>query len=182
MILLTGFEHFGKYDVNPSKLVVKRLSGVGEAELPGVEIHVAILPVSFRRAGEVLRSLLDELKPDIYIGLGLWAGVSYVTVERVAINVMDARIPDNDGYQPIDEPIDPMGSLAYSTTLPKKAIVRRLREAGIPAAISNSAGTYICNYVLYLALHHSAKHGYPRRTSFMHLPLLPEQAVAIRGD
>lgn len=114
-VLLTGFEHFGKYDVNPSKLVVKRLSGVGEAELPGVEIHVAILPVSFRRAGEVLRSLLDELKPDIYIGLGLWAGVSYVTVERVAINVMDARIPDNDGYQPIDEPIGPMGPLAYST-------------------------------------------------------------------
>jgi pyroglutamyl-peptidase len=183
--LLTGFEPFGGDKLNPSELVVRKFrkfSEVGTAELPGLEICTAVLPVSFKRAGTVLRNLLDELKPDIYIGLGLWAGITYVTVERVAVNVMDARIPDNDGEQPVDEPIDPEGPSAYFTTLPKKAIVRRLRESGIPAAISNSAGTFLCNYVTYISLHHSARHGYPRKAGYMHLPLLPEQSATRKGD
>lgn len=180
--LLTGFEPFGGDRLNPSEMVVRRFSEVGTSELPGLEIHTVVLPVSFRRAGMVLRGLLDELKPDIYIGLGLSAGISYVTVERVAINVKDARIPDNDGEQPVDEPIDPDGPAAYFTTLPKKAIVRRLRESGIPAAISNSAGTFLCNYVTYISLHYSARYGYPRRAGFMHLPLLPEQAATRSGE
>ncbi len=180
--LLTGFEPFGGDRLNPSEMVVRRFSEVGTSELPGLEIHTVVLPVSFRRAGMVLRGLLDELKPDIYIGLGLSAGISFVTVERVAINVKDARIPDNDGEQPVDEPIDPDGPAAYFTTLPKKAIVRRLRESGIPAAISNSAGTFLCNYVTYISLHYSARYGYPRRAGFMHLPLLPEQAATRSGE
>lgn len=180
--LLTGFEPFGGDRLNPSEMVVRRFSEVGTSELPGLEIHTVVLPVSFRRAGMVLRGLLDELKPDIYIGLGLSAGISFVTVERVAINVKDARIPDNDGEQPVDEPIDPDGPATYFTTLPKKAIVRRLRESGIPAAISNSAGTFLCNYVTYISLHYSARYGYPRRAGFMHLPLLPEQAATRSGE
>lgn len=180
--LITGFEPFGGDKINPSELAVKKLSEVGVTELPDLEVHTAVLPVSFKRAGVMLVNLLNEIKPDIYIGLGLWAGISYVTVERVGVNVKDARIPDNDGEQPIDEPIDPEGPAAYFTTLPKKAIVRRLRENGIPAAISNSAGTFLCNYVTYLSLHHSAKYGYPRRAGYMHIPLLPEQSATRKGE
>lgn len=181
-VLLTGFEPFGGDTVNPSEVLVKKFLEISVSELPELEVHTAILPVSFKRADLILKNLLDVHKPDIYLGLGLWSGITYITVERVAVNVKDARIPDNDGDQPVDEPIDPEGPPAYFTTLPKKAIVRRLREEGIPAIISNTAGTFLCNFVTYVALHHSAKHGYPRRAGYMHLPLLPEQAAKKKGD
>jgi pyroglutamyl-peptidase len=180
--LFTGFEPFGGDKLNPSEILVKRFTKVDVAELSDLEIHTAILPVSFKRAEVILRNLLEEHKPDIYIGLGLWSGITYITVERVAVNVKDARIPDNDGEQPVDEPIDPEGPPAYFTTLPKKAIVKRLRENGIPAMISNTAGTFLCNYVTYISLHHSARYGYPRKAGYMHLPLLPEQAAIKRSD
>jgi pyroglutamyl-peptidase len=180
--LFTGFEPFGGDKLNPSEILVKRFTKVDVAELSDLEIHTAILPVSFKRAEVILRKLLEEHKPDIYIGLGLWSGITYITVERVAVNVKDARIPDNDGEQPVDEPIDPEGPPAYFTTLPKKAIVKRLRENGIPAMISNTAGTFLCNYVTYISLHHSARYGYPRKAGYMHLPLLPEQAAIKRSD
>jgi pyroglutamyl-peptidase len=180
--LFTGFEPFGGDKLNPSEILVKRFTKVDVAELSDLEIHTAILPVSFKRAEVILRKLLEEHKPDIYIGLGLWSGITYITVERVAVNVKDARIPDNDGEQPVDEPIDPEGPPAYFTTLPKKAIVKRLRENGIPAMTSNTAGTFLCNYVTYISLHHSARYGYPRKAGYMHLPLLPEQAAIKRSD
>ena len=180
--LLTGFEPFGGDKINPSELVVKRISGEKNVDISGLEIYTAVLPVSFRRADVLLKNLLDDLRPDIYIGLGQWAGISYVTLERIGVNIKDARTPDNDGEQPIDEPIDPDGPVAYFTTLPKRAIVKRLREAGILSAISNSAGTFLCNYVIYLSLHHSTLKGYPKRAGFMHLPLLPEQAAHRRSD
>ncbi|MEM0106554.1 MAG: pyroglutamyl-peptidase I [Zestosphaera sp.] len=181
-VLLTGFEPFGGDKLNPSEFVVRRLPEALAKEMSGLEVVTAVLPVSFRRAGSVLRELLSSNVPDIYIGLGLWSGISYVTIERVAVNVKDARIPDNDGEQPVDEPIEPEGPPAYFTTLPKKAILRRLRESGIPAIVSNTAGTFLCNFVMYIALHHSAMYGYPRKAGFMHLPLLPEQAAVKRGD
>ena len=180
--LLTGFEPFGGDKINPSELVVKRISGEKNVDISGLEIYTAVLPVSFRRAGVLLKNLFDDLRPDIYIGLGQWAGISYVTLERIGVNIKDARTPDNDGEQPIDEPIDPDGPVAYFTTLPKRAIVKRLREAGIPSAISNTAGAFLCNYVIYLSLHHSALKGYLKRAGFMHLPLLPEQAAHRRSD
>jgi len=111
-----------------------------------------------------------------------WDIICHVTLERIGVNIKDARTPDNDGEQPIDEPIDPDDPTAYFTTLPKRAIVKRPREAGIPSAISNSAGTFLCNYVIYLSLHHSAFKGCPKRAGYMHLPLLPEQVVHRRSD
>jgi len=178
--LVTGFEPFAGYRVNPSNMVVERLSREGVAWWNNLELYTAILPVSFKRAGKTLQELLDEYRPDIYVGLGVAAGIPYIAVERVAVNIMDARMPDNDGEQPIDEPIDPEGPAAYFTTLPIKAIVKRLRENGIPAAVSNTAGTFLCNYVTYLSIHYSKIHGYPRRAGFIHLPLLPEQAAEKR--
>jgi len=179
-VLVTGFEPFAGYRVNPSSMVVERLFREGVAWGDSLELYTAILPVSFKRAGKTLQELLGEYRPDIYVGLGVAAGIPYIAVERVAVNIMDARIPDNDGEQPIDEPIDPEGPAAYFATLPIKAIVKRLRENGIPAAVSNTAGTFLCNYVAYLSLHHSRIHGYPRRAGFIHLPLLPEQAAEKR--
>lgn len=181
-VLLTGFEPFGGDSINPSEVLVKKFVEMSQSELQGLEVHTGILPVSYKRAPLVLKNLFDTHKPDIYLGLGLWSGITYVTVERVAVNIKDARIPDNDGEQPIDEPIDPEGPAAYFTTLPKKAIVKRLREEGIPAAISNTAGTFLCNFVTYFALHHSAKYGYPKKAGYMHIPLLPEQAAKKKGD
>ncbi len=157
--LVTGYEPFGQHKVNPSELIVERLREAVSGELDGVELVTAVIPVSFRRAGERLLGLLEEHRPDIAVSLGLWAGASYVTVERVAVNIMDARIPDNDGYQPVDEPIVPGGPTAYFSTLPVKAIVKALREAGIPAAVSNSAGTFLCNYAMYTLLHSGATRG-----------------------
>lgn len=180
--LITGFEPFGGDKVNPSEVLVGKLPDVLAGEVPELKVVTAVLPVSFKRAGPALKGLFDSNRPNIYLGLGLWSGISYVTVERVAVNVKDARIPDNDGEQPVDEPIDPEGPAAYFTTLPKKAIVRRLRESGIPANVSNTAGTFLCNFVTYLGLHHSARYGYPRRVGYMHIPLLPEQAAVKKGD
>jgi len=178
--LVTGFESFAGYRVNPSSMVVERLSREGVAWGDSLELYTAILPVSFKRAGKTLQELLGEYRPDIYIGLGVAAGIPYIAVERIAVNIMDARIPDNDGEQPIDEPVDPEGPVAYFATLPIKAIVKRLRENGIPTAVSNTAGTFLCNYVTYLSIHYSKIHGYPRRAGFIHLPLLPEQAAEKR--
>jgi len=178
-VLVTGFEPFGGEDMNPSEVVarevVKTLSG-----LPYVEPILAVLPVSFRRVKPLIEELVDRYKPDISVSLGQWEGITYITLERVAINIADARIPDNDDCQPIDEPIEPGGPPAYFTTFPIKAILKRLRKEGIPAAISNSAGTFLCNYVFYLLLHLSHTRGYPKKVGYMHIPLHPRQAAKKR--
>lgn len=180
--LVTGFEPFGRYAENPSEAVVRALPRVATDELPGVELAVTVLPVSFRRAREVLIELLEKERPDIYLGTGLRPGATYLAVERVTINLADARAPDNDGYQPIDEPIDPDGPAAYFSNLPVKAIVKRMKDEGIPAAVSNSAGTFLCNYVMYLSLSHSSKHGHPAKSGFIHIPFSQHQASSMRGD
>lgn len=179
-VLVTGFEPFGKYEVNPSEVILRSLPGAVARALPGLELVVAKLPVSFRRAGEALSGLLDAEKPDIYIGTGLRPGATYIAVERIAVNLMDARGPDNDDTQPIDEPIDPSGPVAYFSTLPVKAIVKKMKEEGIPAAVSNSAGTFLCNYAMYLALHNSHKFGYPARSGFIHIPFSHDMASGMR--
>ncbi len=179
-VLITGFEPYGEEKLNPSEIVVKEVVKV-LSSLENVEVFTSVLPVSFKKARNVINELLSKYKPDIALSLGLWGGISYITLERVAINVMDARIPDNDGYQPIDEVIEPEGPAAYFTTLPIKSILKRLREEGIPAAVSNSAGTFLCNFVFYELLHHGALTGYPRRAGFMHIPYLPHQASTKRS-
>ncbi|MEM4831670.1 MAG: pyroglutamyl-peptidase I [Sulfolobales archaeon] len=180
--LITGFEPYGRYSENPSEVVVRALPEVASRELPGVELATAVLPVSFRRARERLLGLLRVEKPDIYVGIGLRPGTTHIAVERVAVNLADARTPDNDGEQPIDEPIDPEGPAAYFSTLPVKSIVKELRNSGIPAAVSNSAGTFLCNYVMYLALNHSFRYGYPTKSGFIHVPFSQRQVNTVRSD
>jgi pyroglutamyl-peptidase len=159
-ILVTGFEPFGDERENPSAWTAERAAA--ELAKAGFDAHWAVLPVSYKRCGEALAQLLERLKPSIAVALGLAGGITHVRLERVAINLMDASRPDNDGAQPVDEPIDPQGPAAYFSTLPLRRILERLRGEGVPAAISNSAGTFLCNYAMYLLLRHArARAGFP---------------------
>ena len=156
-VLLTGFEAFGTHRVNPSQLVAERLGG-------------AILPVSVERTAAELEALIDRERPDAVLSLGLAALRTQVAVERVAINVLDFAIPDNDGRLVEDEPIDPDGPAAYLATVPVRAIADRWLEDEVPSYLSNTAGTYLCNATLYRALALGAKRGF--RAGFIHLPPL----------
>jgi len=180
-LLITGFEPFGGESVNPSSLAAVEAAQTSASKLPGVSVVSAVLPVSYRRAREAVRDLVEKHKPDVAIALGQAGGLAYVAVERVAVNLMDTGSPDNDGYAPVDEPIEPGAPAAYFSTLPVRLIVKKLREAGIPAALSYSAGTFICNLVMFELLHLSATRGWPRRAGFLHLPYLPEQAAGKRS-
>ena len=177
-ILLTGFEPFGGDTINPSWQVAQALDG--EA-LEGSTVHAVCLPCVFGQARAVLQHALREVRPRLVLSLGQAAGRTGFTVERIAINVDDARIPDNAGHKPIDQPVLATGPAAYFATLPIKAMVTALSQAGWPAAVSQSAGTYVCNHVFY-ALMHALRRRPGVRGGFMHLPLLPEQANAIQGE
>jgi pyroglutamyl-peptidase len=173
-ILLTGFEPFGGDKKNPTMDIVKHFEGECIDEF---EIHSKVLPVSVNRASRILYEVLDELKPKIVINLGLAPTYSNVAVERIALNWIDARIPDNDGYQPKDEYIVKDAPLAYMATLPVRKIVESIKNEGIPARISYSAGTYLCNYVMFSTLHYSKLHDYPKLAGFIHLPYTPDQVI-----
>ncbi|AFK22546.1 pyroglutamyl-peptidase I [Pyrococcus sp. ST04] len=173
-VLITGFEPFGGDDKNPTQRIAQELDG---NVIDGAEIVGRVLPVSVKRARPILEELLREIKPDIVINLGLAPTYSNIAVERIAVNILDARIPDNDGYQPIDEPIVEGAPLAYMATLPVRAIVKELRQNGIPARLSYSAGTYLCNYVMFLTLHFSKINGFPKKAGFIHVPYTPDQVV-----
>lgn len=180
-ILITGFEPFGGESVNPSGLVAEEVARALRASLPEVNVVSAVLPVSFKRAKEAVKELVRRHQPHIAIALGQAGGLAHVAVEKVAINIMDARAPDNDGCAPVEEPIEPGAPLAYFSSIPARLIVKELREAGIPAALSYSAGTFVCNTVMFELLHLSATTGWPLRAGFLHLPYLPHQAVAKRS-
>jgi pyroglutamyl-peptidase len=175
-ILLTGFEPFGGDLVNPSALVCRALHGqrVGHATVQAVE-----LPCVFGRALQVLDEALAATSPVLVLALGLAAGRAEISVERVAINVDDARIPDNAGAQPVDLPVVADGPAAWFSTLPVKAIVAALRHAGLPAAVSQTAGTFVCNHVFYGLQHRLAGSGV--RSGFIHVPLIEAQASAHPG-
>ncbi len=173
-VLLTGYEPFGGHKKNPTMEIVASLSG---KNIAGAEIFGKILPVSVKRAGPEIDKALEEIKPDITISLGLAPTYSGITVERVALNLVDARIPDNDGEQPVDMPVVEGAPLAYLSTLPVRKIVETLKERGIPAVISYSAGTYLCNYAMYRVLHYASLHGYPKSAGFIHVPYTPDQVV-----
>ncbi|QJI32731.1 pyroglutamyl-peptidase I [Pseudomonas sp. ADAK18] len=172
-VLLTGFEPFDQDPINPSWEAVRRLDGVLLTE--DVRIVARQLPCAFATAAPRLKALLEEYRPHLVIATGLGPGRSDISIERVAINLNDARIPDNLGEQPIDTPVVPDGPAAYFSTLPIKAMVRALREAGIPASVSQTAGTFVCNQVFYSLQHALAGSGV--RGGFIHVPLLPEQAA-----
>lgn len=175
MILLTGFEPFGGEETNPSSVVANLAAE--RLKVMGREARSATLPVSFKRAGPELINLLDVLKPRVCIALGLNAGSTHVRIERVAINIKDASRPDNDGEQPVDEPIDPEGPAALFATLPTRRILERLRREGIPASLSYTAGTYLCNYTMYILLRYASQKGYPVKAGFIHLLYTPEMAA-----
>ena len=172
-VLVTGFEPYGKENYNPSKEIAVKLDG---KEINGSKIFGAEMPVSYRRIRDALITKIEEIKPQIVINLGLAPGVSYIRVERVAINIMDAG-PDNDGYRPVDEPIEPSGPPAYFATIPIKKIVKELKENGIPAAISNSAGTFLCNCIMYHTLHYISTKKLKAIAGFIHIPYIPRQAA-----
>lgn len=177
-VLITGFEPFGGEAVNPSWEVVRQLDGITIAGEPVVALQ---LPCVFGEALTVLNVALAAQQPRLTIAVGQAGGRVDITVERVAINVDDARIPDNKGQQPIDEPIVAGGPAAWFSSLPVKAIVAALREQGIPASVSQTAGTFVCNHVMYGLLDAlQGKAG--TKGGFIHIPYLPEQAAAHPGE
>lgn len=172
-ILVTGFDPFGGESINPSMEAVLALPDtIGAATLIKV-----ILPTKFREAGEILERKIQELQPDAVVSIGQAGGRSAITPERVAINLRDASIPDNGGAQPCDEEIFSNSPTAYFATLPIKKIVSALKDAGIPAAISNTAGTFVCNEVMYTALHAAAGQETAMKAGFIHIPFTEEQAA-----
>ena len=172
-ILITGFDPFGGETVNPAYEAVKLLPDT----IAGAEIIKLEVPTRFHRAGAVLEDAMQRHKPDAVICVGQAGGRAAITPEKVAINLMDGRIPDNAGYQPVDVPIREHGETAYFTSLPVKAMVQRMRDAGIPAAVSYTAGTYVCNYLLYTLLYLIDKK-YPNvRGGFIHVPYAMEQVI-----
>lgn len=177
-VLITGFEPFGGEAVNPSWEVVRQLDGV---TLAGERVVALQLPCVFGEALAVLSAALEAQQPRLTIAVGQAGGRVDITVERVAINVDDARIPDNKGQQPIDEPIVAGGPAAYFSSLPVKAIVAALREQGIPASVSQTAGTFVCNHVMY-GLLDALQDKAGTKGGFIHIPYLPEQAAAHPGE
>jgi pyroglutamyl-peptidase len=175
-ILVTGFEPFDGQSLNPSWEVARALHGVVMA---GAEVTAVQLPCVFAQALPALQQGLALHRPDIVLALGQAEGRCDFSVERVAINVQDARIPDNAGAQPIDVPVVAGGPAAYFSSLPIKALVAGLRAAGFPASVSQTAGTFVCNQVFYGLQH--ALSGRGVHSGFMHLPLLPEQAAHWKG-
>lgn len=167
-VLVTAFEPFGKHETNPTIAAAEAVT----RECPGVVTEV--LPVEFDAATARVRELIDEHQPHTVISLGLAAGRAEITPERVAINVMDAPIPDNSRAQPIDEPVIEGGPAALFLTLPNKAIVQVLKDEGIPASLSNSAGTYVCNAVAFAAAEYAQASGSEVRTGFIHVPSATE--------
>ena len=182
-ILVTGFEPFNGGSVNPSEQIVHRL-----VPPEGVTLFKEILPVEFKKAAVKLQELFQEYQPDVVLSVGQAGGRAEISVERVAINIDCVKssngnkiLPDNAGDIPMDEPIETEGAAAYFSTLPIWEIVKSIQEKGILAGISNTAGTYVCNHVMYVNLHQAAVN-YPRmKAGFIHVPFLPEQ-IADRED
>ncbi|MBY4731588.1 pyroglutamyl-peptidase I [Cupriavidus pauculus] len=178
-VLLTGFEPFEQEPINPSWEAVRALDGerVGDATIVARQ-----LPCVFGKAIDVMAALVAEVRPDVVIAVGQAGGRTEMSIERVAINVDDARIADNAGAQPIDAAIAPAGPAAYFSSLPIKAIVRDMRAAGVPAMVSQTAGTFVCNHVFYGLMHTLAQPGVAAvRGGFIHIPYLPEQAARHPG-
>jgi pyroglutamyl-peptidase len=171
-ILLTGFEPFDHSDENPSARVVEKLAS---ARIAGAKVVTAVLPVSARRAPEILLGLLKKHRPRFVLMMGEMRGSACVRIERIAVNLMHASIADNDGLVLDDETIDPAGPAAYWTTLPHKAMLAAVRRVKVPCVYSFSAGTFLCNQMSYLALQWCAKHSPATKVGFIHLPSLPAQ-------
>lgn len=176
-ILVTGFGPFGGVDHNPSGDLAEALDGrsIGGAKVTGI-----VLPCEFGRSLEVLKKELRRVRPDAVVALGVAAGRDAITPERVAVNLDDARQADNAGYRPVERPVVARGPAAYWSGLPVKAIVRELERAGLPARLSMTAGTYVCNHVFY-GLMHAVRRRPGVRAGFIHLPGYPDPSGRLPG-
>lgn len=175
-ILITAFDPFGGAKINPALEAVKLLP----KQMGDIEIVTLEVPTIFKKSIQTVVKAVEGEKPNAVLCVGQAGGRFGLTPERIAINIDDARIPDNEGNQPIDKIIYEDGDNAYFSTLPIKAMVKAIREAGLPASVSNSAGTFVCNHLMYGLLYHLHK-SYPEiRGGFLHVPYLPAQAADLR--
>ena len=176
-VLLTGFEPFGTTPVNPAEQVARRLDGT---DVNGARIASCIVPNTFFTCIEVVKAAIAELQPEVVVMMGEYGGRATITVERIAQNLNDGArygLRDNDGRLLQDVLTAPDGPVAYRSTLPIRAMVRAMRDAGIPADSSDTAGTFCCNHLMYGILHHNAVQGLNLRAGWVHLPHLPEVAA-----
>ncbi|GAA0490502.1 pyroglutamyl-peptidase I [Streptomyces sp. NPDC046215] len=173
-VLLTGFEPFDGESVNPSWQAVRAVADTPPA---GIDITAVQLPCVFGAALDTLREAVTRTDPDLVLCVGQAGGRPDLTVERVAVNIDDARLPDNAGARPVDEPVVPGGPAAYFATLPVKRCVAALREAGLPASVSQTAGTFVCNHVFYGLMHLAATERPALRGGFVHVPYAPGQVT-----
>lgn len=171
--LITGFDPFGDDKINPSYEAVKRLAD----EIAGVEVIKKQIPTVFGDAITKVGEYVKKYNPDFVLCVGQAGGRFDITVERVAINLDDARIEDNNGNQPIDEVIKEDGENAYFSNFPIKTIVENLKNNSLPASVSNSAGTFVCNHVMYGLMHMIDKEYNSIKGGFVHVPFIPEQVV-----
>lgn len=174
-LLLSGFEPFLGFPINPTEAIVKELDG---KEVGGFSVHGVLLPVDFEKAGPSILEVIEEVQPDVVISLGLAAGRSSITPERIAINCRDGE-PDNNGVALQDAPVVEGGPDGYFSTLPIRKMVDVLNESGYPARISNTAGTYLCNNIMYTVLNAV---GDGVRAGFVHIPASRELAVNSKRD
>ena len=172
-LLLTGFTPFAGETINPALEAVKHV----KPEIAGMEIVKLEVPTVFGESVRLVAEAIEREQPDFVLSIGQAGGRAAVTPERVAINVDDARIPDNAGQQPIDVPIFADGENAYFTTLPVKAMTDAIRNAGLPSALSNTAGTFVCNHLMYGVLHHLHQNHKSIKAGFIHVPYIPEQTA-----
>jgi len=178
-ILLTGFEPFDNSPINPSEQIVHTLAS---ESISGVQIDTAVLPVDLRHGPTALIDVVKVSEPEAIICLGQASRRAVISIERVAVNLLDFRIPDNSGNQVEDQPIEPNGPAAYFTTLPVRKIYDTLKAKGIPAELSLSAGTYLCNQVTFTLRHYLKEKDLKVSAGFIHLPALPEQAAQMKGS
>ena len=176
-ILLTGFDPFGGENVNPALEAVKLVKAPAGAALVRLEV-----PTVFGKSIDTVLEAVRLHRPDAVVCVGQAAGRAGITPERVAINLMDASIPDNEGNQPCDRPVYPDGENAYFSTLPVKAMVEAIKAAGVPASLSNTAGTFVCNQLMYGLLYHTSREFPGIRGGFVHVPCIPEQAERTEGN
>lgn len=179
-VLLTAFEPFGGETTNPSAIALQQL--LESPPLAGVQLHSLLLPVSFQSSASLLTRQLNALQPDLVLCIGQAGGRAQLSLEQVAINLLEARIPDNDGWQPSGLPVVASGPTAYFSNLPLKAICQDLAAIGVPAHISYSAGTYVCNATFYQLMHQLAQTGHNCRGGFIHIPYAPMQVCDKPGQ
>lgn len=172
-IIVTGFEPFGGEKVNPSLEVVKKIKD----NIAGADVVKVKVPVVFDKAIKVVENAIEKEKPDFVLSIGQAGGRNSITVERIAININDARMNDNEGNCPVDVPIDEKGDAAYFATIPVKEIVKAIRNIKILAAVSNSAGTFVCNNLMYGVLNYISKNKLNIKSGFIHVPYLLEQVT-----